>query len=515
MQIDKIQNGYNYSKTPSFQAGKVRVFSDFDKTFLPARHAEFQRNYDIGFVNYIRKYFSDFKDFLKRNKEGLMFTITTGRTFGEFATMAEISKERLFGMPLPDTLICKNGSDEYLRTGTDEDFYNNGKYPFSYDVTNKEKEAKIKELSGWDGPKIKEAMKKRFQEIDLRIVEADSEHGPGDYGNRSLFSDGKLRYEAGITRTGTDKSDWNVGFRNDGNCKIFVTYPYDTNQIKERHDAIFLRTAEADTNSKESSQKNLKVYISSGQYQNECGGRPYDIIVPIVDETMRFANYRDARGLTKVYDTKEAIKKAKETNDLVIVAGDSSNDGIMLDPTMYVLDKYCEKYMDMETGCFKKMGGPEMITEDPELIKELKELPYIGIVVKPKIGESKLEDLIKKFGPDSEFKKIIVVEEGHLQDGIKQAIKLYSEQNPEYKKKLSSDLKKEIGIEDDNITKPPSDNDDGDNHEKKSYVKYVIGGIIATLMGGIVAHSVKKHKRQVKHENPIDSTNSTNSTKQN
>ena len=146
MRIDKVQNTYTQ---PNFKAGKVRVFSDFDKTFLPSSHKNFAKNYDIKFVNNIRENFKNFKEFLNNTKDGLKFTITTGRTFGEFMTMAEISRERKFGMPLPDTLIVKNGSDEHIRVGTDEDFYNGGEFPFKYEVTNKEKEAKIKEISGW------------------------------------------------------------------------------------------------------------------------------------------------------------------------------------------------------------------------------------------------------------------------------------------------------------------------------------------------------------------------------
>ena len=111
MRIDKVQNTYTQ---PNFKAGKVRVFSDFDKTFLPSSHNNFARNYDIKFVNNIRENFKNFKEFLNNTKDGLKFTITTGRTFGEFMTMAEISRERKFGMPLPDTLIVKNGSDEHI-----------------------------------------------------------------------------------------------------------------------------------------------------------------------------------------------------------------------------------------------------------------------------------------------------------------------------------------------------------------------------------------------------------------
>ena len=125
--------------------------------------------------------FKSYKEFLNNTREGLKFTITTGRTFGEFLTMAEVARERKFGMPLPDTLIVKNGSDEHIRTGTDEDFYNGGEFPFKYEVTNKEKEAKIKEISGWDGAKVKKIIYDALKPYNFRIVEADSEHGADDY----------------------------------------------------------------------------------------------------------------------------------------------------------------------------------------------------------------------------------------------------------------------------------------------------------------------------------------------
>ena len=109
-----------------FTSGKVHLYSDFDNTYLPASHNDFARNYDKGFVDWIRGYFNDFRSFFDRNKDGLRFTITTGRTYEEFETLAETARERKIEMPLPDSLICKNGSDEYLRTGTDAEFYRGG-----------------------------------------------------------------------------------------------------------------------------------------------------------------------------------------------------------------------------------------------------------------------------------------------------------------------------------------------------------------------------------------------------
>ena len=116
MKINKIEQSYT---NIGFNAGKVKVFSDFDKTFLPARHKEFARYNDKKFIDKIENYFKNFKKFLNNTREGLNFTITTGRTFGEFLTMAEIARNRKFEMPLPDSLIVKNGSDEHLRVGTD------------------------------------------------------------------------------------------------------------------------------------------------------------------------------------------------------------------------------------------------------------------------------------------------------------------------------------------------------------------------------------------------------------
>ena len=60
MRIEKIQNSYN---KPNFKAGKVRVFSDFDKTFLRSSHKDFVKNYDREFVNAIRENFKSFKEF--------------------------------------------------------------------------------------------------------------------------------------------------------------------------------------------------------------------------------------------------------------------------------------------------------------------------------------------------------------------------------------------------------------------------------------------------------------------
>ena len=440
---------------------------------MPASHGDFARNYNSDFVNAIRENFKQFKDFLGRTRDGLKFTITTGRTFGEFQTMAEISRERKFGMPLPDTLIAKNGSDEYIRIGTDEEFYNGGKYPFSYDVTNKDKEEKIKKLTGWDGNKIKQCLIDIFKSYNLRIVEADSEHGVGDYGYRSLFSAGKLPYEVGKVFVDPDKADWSVGFRKDGNLKLFVLKPADEFDIPERRDAFWNMDNEFRSKLNEMGIK----FTHGSDGRHDVNARdPWSYTPEITNPN------GGSDELTKAYDTGEAIKEAIKNNDLVIAAGDSSNDKVMLNPFTYLYNslpedvkaKYKDTWISITDVEFID-DSIELIEKNPDLAKAYRDMPFVGIIVKRKDDEDKLSSLFPL--AEGKYKKIVIVEEGELQKGIKEAIKLYSKQNPKYAEKLSPDLKNEIRNEG---GCPPSDDKKNNN-----IWKYVLGGlgIIVTAIG--------------------------------
>ena len=447
MKIEKVQNPYG---KPSFNAGKVRVFSDFDKTFLPSSHKNFVKNYDIRFVNAIRENFKSFKEFLNNTREGLKFTITTGRTFGEFLTMAEVARERKFGMPLPDTLIVKNGSDEHLKLATDENFYNGGEFPFKYEITNKVKEAKIKEISGWDGPKFKKIIENILKSYDFRIIEADSENSVSDYGPRSMFSQGKIPYEVGKIFYGTDKADWSVGMRKDGNLKIFFTIPADMFDVEER------RIAYHDIQTKIYKKALAEgIEYTQGDGPDMINGRSCLSYVPEIPKNT------DNHKLTKFYDTYEAFQEAKKNNDLVIVAGDSSNDLEMLNPAYYLeyslVEKMIKKYGD---GTFRgAMSNPsffiKILDKEPELTEYFIKMPFRGVIVRQNDGKNNLQEL-EPF-THGKYQKIIIVDEGELQCGIKESIKAYCKQNPKYEEKLSADVKKQIKTE--NHKKPPRNND--------------------------------------------------------
>ena len=173
--------------------------------------------------------------------------------------------------------------------------------------------------------------------------------------------------------------------------------------------------------------------------------------------------------LTKLYDTKEAFQEAKKNNDLVIVAGDGSNDFEMLNPGYYLKDYFTE---DM----YKRYGRrqldyaaeyPEdlvkLLEKDSEIADIYMKMPFRGIVVRQHDGENKLRELepLSK----GKYQKIIIVDEGELQSGIKQSIKSYCEQNPKYNEKLSSDLKKQIGSETSNDPQNTQTNNGGNDDD--------------------------------------------------
>jgi len=253
-----------------------------------------------------------FQKVFDSTRDDLKFHITTGRTLGEYDAVSHLIKMQGFELPLPNKVIAKNGGDQYMKTGTDADFYRRGIFPFRYDVTNQQKDADLKALIGWDGPKIKARLKQIFEEHNLRIVEADSENSVSDYGSRSLFSSGKLRYEKdSVQLRGGMKptADWAVGLRNDGNSKIFITFPYDMDFCPERRGVWNSINEKIRNLFDEIGTNGVHSYVK--QYDNECGGRPYKVYEPLVDKNLREGVRKvQEHGLTKLYDTKQAVKRA-------------------------------------------------------------------------------------------------------------------------------------------------------------------------------------------------------------
>lgn len=470
----RIESKFYHQNNIAFKSGNIRFFSDFDGTFLPISHTEFQNNNSHGLTQKIRNYFSNFSEFLRKTDKGLDFTITTGRTFHEYKRMFEISREKGYEMTLPKSLIVKNGSDEYLNS----DNLTNS-FPFKYSAPNKEKEVLLKDLTGWDGRILKEKLCKLFEKYNLRIVEAGSEFSAYDYGKESFFAEGNIPYEAEKVFDKTLKADWVIGLRKDGNSKIYISYPYDMFTNPERK-KIF-----------ESLKEEIKLVLNNcgiknvcnkyGQSKHEACGRPWQILEPMVDSKLKDKlNKSKDVGLTKLFDTKEALKKAKKNNDLIIVAGDSSNDYEMLNPILYFeesIEKFNKKHPE-EKFLLEWSSNPkkfvEILDKHPDLAKEFLDLPLIGVYVKNSEPKSKFKELIECFS-NGKYKKIIITDNWELQKGLNEAIRLYCKQNSAFKEKLSPDVFKEVfGIDKKEI-----------NHKNTKILnKVILSGILVLAVIG-------------------------------
>lgn len=445
MNVNSISNSLN------FKAGKVQIYSDFDGTYLPVSHALLRENScNKDFMN---SYCSKMNKFFKKNQGDIFFHITTGRTFGEYKAVSELLKERNFTLHLPDSFIAKNGSDEYVKNGTDNDFYKNGRFPYGYNNPNQIKENEIKNSTNWDGVKIKDFIKNLAQKYNLKIAEADSENSVRDYGNNSLFSNGKLnpnewkklpRTDITFAEHDVPVADFVMGVRKDGNLKISLFFPPDYGHCPERNQIY------------DSFISEIKSFLDSENIKYNA---------KLKDQTPHnkyFRNFNicpnvDGKNLTKLYDTHNALKSAIVNNDMLIVAGNGTNDFDMLNPLEYISKKEWEEFarngncknfysadMNTKLSMLKEVyNGKNSVLEkelkDNGFLKKIESLPLYSIIIKEE--NSGLDILYDVFGKTG---KVIEVEHGNLSEGIKQAVKTHSQKEKEFSDKMSARLKNVI-----------------------------------------------------------------------
>lgn len=413
------------NQTVNFTAGKVDVYSDFDGTYFPEKHS---RMHDLPQEDNVKlkDYFKVLKKFFNNTKDDITFKITTGRTFGEFQTISELIKSKGIEMPLPDALITKNGSDEYLKTGSDRQFYKSGQFPFSYAEPNPEKEKAIQAETGWDSS-LRAKLRQILEKYNFHVIERDSENPVTDYGQKSIMA--HVRYDDFELKDGLKpNSEWKVGLRNDGNLKIYVSFPYDmlhANERKAAYEEIKEAFAKYLTD-----ERNVK-YISK-EYRDEIGGKR-----PVIEYTPQM---QDGNPLSKLYDTKKAVERAIKENDFVITAGDGKNDFEMLNPLNYIetsdLDPKLQK--EIQNVSDKNI---ESILKNATIVERIKKLPFAGILIKSE--ENEISSILTHF---KKYCKIIEAENGKLQEAIKQAIKTYADKNTDFVSNMSENLKKELGL---------------------------------------------------------------------
>lgn len=444
MRIEKLNTGL------SFRAGKVELYSDFDGTYLPAKHVSLHNpNANSHMVEYCDR----MDKFLKSTKDDLHFHITTGRTFGEYESVSWLLKMRNFRLPFPETLITKNGSDRFVKNGDDLDFYENGKFPFSYSNPFKQKEDDIKQLTNWDGTEIRKELKNLADKYKIRLVEADSENSVSDYGFRSLYSEGKLNADewkrlpndnGRIKTHQTPIADYSLGSRNDGNLKLNLIFSPDYGFCQERNNIYdgFMNDLKKFMN-----DRNVKYHIDWEEASNRNHHRITCSITPQIEGGM----------LTKLYDTKEAVKNAVKNNDIVITAGDGSNDFEMLNPMSYIdkeFENQCKKNSNhkdfYKKSLFEKLKDLKKVYSNDNsdyvsglrkeltkngYLRKLESIPFYSLVVKTK--NTKLQTLIDVFAP---LGKVIEINSGEIDNGVKQAVKNHCSRNKNFNNSISQNL---------------------------------------------------------------------------
>jgi len=389
---------HNYNQT--FKAGNVYVFSDFDRTFMPATQLEFRTGEKSDFL---RKYFNEVNDFLKSVKDGLKLGITTGRTFDEYKENVELSQKFGYGMPFPDRLFIKNGADEFLRT-------QNPDFPFDESITDDIKNLDYKNKTNWPGSEVViNEIKKFCKEKGIKYVFGGSDKGIAEHGEYSLFDGNKL---------GSEDGAYILGIRKDGNNRVCYTFP-----IAAKETSIDELKIELEARLQSLFEKNNTKFVRK---KIKRLPRIFDIYEP-----QYFPN-----GISKIYDTKIAMKKAIEENDLLIIAGDASNDYEMLNPMSYL------------EGVDPKMSPENFVKEldrNPLLIKKFKDLPYVGVAITEGAEDDGLKELIKYFS-NGRYKKIVTIKAGEWVEGIISAIRFHCKQNPDFKKLLSIDIKNLLNL---------------------------------------------------------------------
>ncbi len=479
----------NIDSSLNFKAGKVQVYSDFDGTYCPAKHSSLHIK---GENMHMSEYCKKMDKFFESTNRDIRFHVTTGRTFGEFEAIFHLLKMRNFRLPLPESFISKNGSDEFIKNGSDINFYEKGIFPYKYAEPNLAKENAIKAITNWDGSKIKDFIRALADRYKLPIIEAYSENSVSDYGENSLFSDGKLNAdewqklpsrEGRIIEHNPPVADYVLGSRKDGNLKINLIFSPDYGYCSERnniYDNFMKEVKEYLENNNIKYSMAWDVPSKYNHYRNHCN------ITPKINNS----------ALTKLYDTKIALSEAIRNNDMVIVAGDGSNDFDMLNPLEYIEKKDWEKYK--KNSQFKNFYDSDMRTklkhikealdgyneplkkelENKGLIAQIKEMPLYSIIVDK--NNSKLKQIKETFG---RFGKIIEISNGDLDIGIKSAIKTHADSSVRFKKGMSEKFKKYIL----GVTK---------KKDNKTLI-IVFGLIISCLAGGLV---YKKYKTESRNE---------------
>ncbi|MEW5821204.1 MAG: hypothetical protein AB1782_13510 [Cyanobacteriota bacterium] len=385
MHISKINKPFkqNFNDNVSFGQSKVHLWFDSDGTYFPDADQNILKPEKHNSENFkqLRKAFESLNQFIKKFTDEVELNITTGRNRGEYRHYLNLLKQSGLDWVVPSRLVIKNGGDVFLKSknAPNPDNKLESDWP-SVNHVDQKKIQEINKITNWDSSYIKSVILETLEEWDFPIVVAPS--GYGDYGSKSYLHFWNLVNER-------FNNPWVAFVRQDGDLSSYIGLP-PNNAAKGVQDSII----EAIKNKLDSRKISYDLTFVDHDPENSNG--PSIIIKPKINN----------KPLDKVYDVKKALERAIKENDLVIVAGNGSNDMSMLDPDSY-----------------SDIAPPD-------------KLPLISIIVG---DDKKLKTLLKKY-PE----KVLEVDQYNLLNGVKEAIKKYAETCPDFKKTLNRKIAKDI-----------------------------------------------------------------------
>lgn len=400
-----------YNKKINFKAGKTKIYSDFDGTYFPFHQNILRAQNTNPELIRMQSMQTRVSDFLQNKRNKIGFVITTGRSKAEMQHLLNnINRNKLFFFA-PDYFIFRDGSEKCDIENEDENLVLKKSNDTTSFMPKNELRDKIIEL-------IKEV------DPDITIFEDKINKIKEDYQEESLESE--------LIRKTQKSIPYYASINIEDNSLVEIIFPKKMNKVKEIVDRInkwinennipLITTAKIEDN-------NYFVPNTIDENGNYICEQGHSIILsPKINNSKK----------DKLAEPKELVKGIIEekSNDLVIVAGDGSNDESMLNPLNYI---------DLFGIKIDKSKSISELLEDKEVIEALKKLPLIPIIA----GKSKALTHIIEMKKILDKKGIKIIQhainpETELIGKIKRAMHEYSDRNNEYKFGLGIKLYMEI-----------------------------------------------------------------------
>lgn len=411
-------NPIKYNTIPasnlSFKAGKTSVYTDFDRTYTPFSHVEMCADYTLPEGSEKRflfnEYFQKIKDFSDIAKGKVLLTITTGRNVSEYKYVEQKLKDKHLNYFSPDAVITKDGGDRFVKQDN------------KWCKDSQKTEAIKTSTNGWDALKIKIAIKDiiRQESKNPVFIESPVNRTKDDYGAISL--------EEQFDKLSDKEKENYVSFTKDEDNSIEIAFSnkIPSAKIKEKIEDYLKKN-------------NINAVVK--HYPQDFNGfcpqfkNGEKLILP--GDRMFIKPAPEGKQISKLYDVKDALKKVinGSTDDLIIAAGDESNDEEMLNPL---------NYLDLYGINIDKHKPVSEILKDENALEALGKMPFAAIIV----GSSKKLDHLREMDKmlrEKGINKIICIRDSlDKNNGFVEAIKTamydYAEKNPLYSYEMGMDL---------------------------------------------------------------------------